>query len=120
MALPFESTIWGDRLISSIPMQTRFAQLSDVSAIEKLIPISVRELQADVHSKEQMEGALGTVFAVDTQLIRDQTYFVSEHDGEVVGCGGWSRRKTLFGGDAAKVGEDALLDPVVDPARDRI
>ena len=91
-------------------MQTRLAQLSDIPAIEELIPLSVRGLQADVHSVEQIEGALGTVFAVDTQLIRDQTYYVAEHDGDVVGCGGWSRRKTLFGGDAAKVGEDALLD----------
>lgn len=100
-------------------MRTRLAQLSDLPAIEKLIPVSVRGLQADVHSTEQMEGALGTVFAVDSQLILDQTYFVTEHYDQIVACGGWSRRKTLFGGDAAKTGEDSLLDPATDPARVR-
>lgn len=66
-----------------------------------------------------MEGALGTVFAVDSQLIRDGTYFVAEAEGDVVACGGWSQRKTLFGGDHAKTEEDRLLDPQSDPARIR-
>ncbi|MDJ0636941.1 MAG: GNAT family N-acetyltransferase [Xenococcaceae cyanobacterium MO_188.B29] len=100
-------------------MHTRLAQLSDVSAIEALIPLSVRGLQANYYTPEQMDGALGTVFAVDSQLIRDKTYFVTDHDGEIVGCGGWSRRQTLFGGNNAKVAEDTLLDPETDPARVR-
>jgi GNAT superfamily N-acetyltransferase len=66
-----------------------------------------------------MDGALGSVFGVDTQLIRDGTYFVAEAESVVVGCGGWSRRKTLFGSDSAKHGEDLLLDPRRDAARIR-
>jgi GNAT superfamily N-acetyltransferase len=56
---------------------------------------------------------------VDTQLIEDQTYFLIEAEGEIVACGGWSKRATLFGGDQAKTGADPLLDPSVDPARIR-
>ena len=59
------------------------------------------------------------MFGVDTQLIADQTYFLIEVDGEVVACGGWSKRATLFGGDQAKTGPDPLLDPAVEPARIR-
>lgn len=66
-----------------------------------------------------MEAALGPVFAVDRELIRDRTYFVVEDRGEIVGCGGWSRRQSHFGGDAGRAGSDALLDPARDPARIR-
>lgn len=66
-----------------------------------------------------MEAALGTVFGVDRQLIRDGTYFVVEQDGLIVGCGGWSRRRSLFGGDSGRAIEDALLDPQRDAARVR-
>jgi GNAT superfamily N-acetyltransferase len=59
------------------------------------------------------------VFGVDKQLIRDGTYFVVEHDSQVVGCGGWSKRRSLYGGDRGRAGEDALLDPQRDPARIR-
>lgn len=100
-------------------MHTRLAKLSDVSAIERLIPLSVRVLQANYYTPQQMDGALGTVFATDSQLIRDKTYFVTHKDGEIIGCGGWSRRRTLFGGDRAKVEEDALLNPETDSARIR-
>ncbi len=97
----------------------RKAELSDIPVLEKLIPASVRGLQADYYSPEQMEGALGTVFGVDTQLIRDGTYFVAEVDSEIVACGGWSRRKTLFGSDHASEKDDAWLDPARDAARIR-
>ena len=66
-----------------------------------------------------MEAALGPIFGVDRQLIRDGTYFVAEQDREIVGCGGWSRRKALFGGDRGRAGEDVALDPKCDPARIR-
>jgi len=66
-----------------------------------------------------MEAALGLVFGVDSQLIRDGTYFVVEREGQIIGCGGWSNRKTLFGGDAMKTGMDIELDPKRDPARIR-
>ena len=66
----------------------RTARLEDAAVLEDLIMRSVMELQADVYSEEQRRGALGTVFGVDRQLIRDGTYFVVERDGEIVGCGG--------------------------------
>ncbi len=74
----------------------RVAVLDDIANIAALIPLSVRGLQAGYYTSEQMDGALGTVFAVDSQLVHDGTYFVAEADGVVVGCGGWSRRKTPF------------------------
>ncbi|MBC8096561.1 MAG: GNAT family N-acetyltransferase, partial [Akkermansiaceae bacterium] len=71
------------------------------------------------YTPSQIEGAIGTVFGVDTQLIRDGTYFVAESGGAIVGCGGWSRRKALFGSDRGKSEEDSLLDPSFEPARIR-
>ena len=97
----------------------RPARLDDVPALEELIPLSVRALQAAYHSSAQMEAALGPVFGVDRQLITDGTYFVAEQAGQIIGCGGWSRRKALFGGDRARGGMDGLIDPASEPARIR-
>jgi len=97
----------------------RLAREEDIPALEELIPLSVRSLHAPYYSPAQMEAALGPVFGVDRQLIRDGTYFVAEHDGQVVGCGGWSRRKSLFGGDHGRDEEDAVLEPDREPARIR-
>ena len=66
-----------------------------------------------------MEVAIGPVFGVDRQLIRDGTYFVVERGGKIVGCGGWSKRKTLYGGDRERGREDEQLDPKRDSARIR-
>ena len=93
--------------------------LRDIPTLQVLIPESVRVLLAKYHKANQIEGALGTVFGVDTQLIRDGTYFVAEARTEIVGCGGWSRRRTAFGGDNASNKDDALLDPKAEPARIR-
>ncbi len=97
----------------------RLACENDIPALEELIPLSVRILQAAHYSSAQMEAAIGPVFGVDRQLIRDGTYFVVEHDNKIAGCGGWSRRKTLFGGDRRRTGEDEQLDPKRDSARIR-
>lgn len=97
----------------------RLATLADVEALESLIPLSVRVLQAPFYSAEQMEAALGPVFGVDRQLIADGTYFVVEHDGLIVGSGGWSRRTAVFGGDRNRVGTESALNPWSDPARIR-
>ncbi len=98
----------------------RLAREADVPALEELIPLSVRSLQAAYYTPAQMEAALGPVFGVDRQLIRDSTYFVAEYDGQVAGCGGWSKRKSLFGSDQARAaGDDGLLDPNRDAARIR-
>jgi GNAT superfamily N-acetyltransferase len=97
----------------------RVAMLDDVPALEQLIPLSVRTLQAPYYSKIQMELALGPVFGVDRQLIRDGTYFVAVAAHDIVGCGGWSRRDSVYGSDSARTGDDGLLDPRRDPARIR-
>ncbi|MEH2030822.1 MAG: GNAT family N-acetyltransferase [Nostoc sp.] len=97
----------------------RKASCEDIPALETLIPNSVKNLQAAYYSREQMDGALGTVFGVDSQLIKDGTYFIAEVESNVVGCGGWSQRKTLFGGDKYQNKEDDLLDPLHEPARIR-
>jgi GNAT superfamily N-acetyltransferase len=98
----------------------RPARIDDIPVLEELIPLSVRTLQAPHYSPAQMEAALGPVFGVDRQLIRDGTYFVAVDNARVVGCGGWSRRKSLFGGDASRNPlEDTLLNHKIDPARIR-
>ena len=100
--------------------QIRLASLEDIAALECLIPESARALQANYYTPEQIEGALGTVFGVDSQLIQDGTYFIAENTNQIVGCGGWSQRKTLYGGDRGKKAEeDELLDPSIDPAKIR-
>jgi GNAT superfamily N-acetyltransferase len=100
-------------------MLLRAASEDDVSALEDLIPLSVRGLQAPHYSVAQMDAALGPVFGVNRQLIRDGTYFVVEQDGRIVACGGWSHRRAVFGGDRDRPGEDASLDPAREPARIR-
>ena len=78
----------------------RVAGKDDVVAIRELIQASVRGLQVADYSLAQREGALSTVFTVDSQLIADGTYFVAiDEGGAMAGCGGWSFRKTLYGGD---------------------
>ena len=100
-------------------IQIRLAKMNEVAQLELLIAASVRNLSADYYSPQQIESALLHVFGIDTQLILDGTYFVAEIENKIVGCGGWSKRKTLFGGDQAKLNEDNLLDPKTDAARIR-
>lgn len=102
-----------------MPITIRQAALDDVPALEHLVIESVRGLQKDDYTPQQIEGALGTVFGVDKQLIRDGTYFVAEEAGAIVGCGGWSKRGTPFGSDDTPVKDDRLLDPTRDAARIR-
>jgi N-acetylglutamate synthase-like GNAT family acetyltransferase len=97
----------------------RLAREDDIQTLEVLIPLSVRSLQASFYSSAQMEAALGPVFGVDRQLISDGTYFIVERSGHIVGCGGWSRRRAVFGGDRARTQADSSLDPERDPARIR-
>ena len=98
----------------------RIAQESDVPTLRRLIDSSVRGLQANDYSPAQIELALRKVFGVDSQLIADGTYLVAETGAsEIVGCGGWSKRKTLYGGDVWAAREDSLLDPAKDAAKVR-
>ena len=103
-----------------LPMHIRLATLDDIPALRKLIDDSVRGLSATYYSGRQIESALQEIFGVDTQLILDETYYIAEIEGQIVGAGGWSKRTTLFGGDSAKSGRvETLLDPAKEPARIR-
>ena len=97
----------------------RKACLDDCEAIQSLIAESARGLSRADYSDSQIEAAIATVFGVDTTLIRDGTYFVTESDGQLIGCGGWSKRKTLFGGDQFVTRDSGELDPQTEPAKIR-
>ena len=106
----------------------RLATIEDVPALQELIRASVSILSEQYYTSKQISSALSHVFGVDTQLILDGTYFIAEVERQVAGSGGWSERKTLFGGDQAKADRvesltatslDALLDPATDAARIR-
>jgi N-acetylglutamate synthase-like GNAT family acetyltransferase len=127
-------------------IRIRVATPEDVPVLRELIEASVRELQAEDYTVAQREAALRTVFGVDSQLIADGTYLVAEDCGaadtngiglsgaqtlrlsgqaevsvlpRIAGCGGWSKRKTLYGGDRWTQREDSLLDPEKDAAKIR-
>lgn len=101
-------------------LSLRVACEEDVAALMPLIESSVRALGAGYYDARQIESSIRHVFGVDTQLVRDGTYFVVEGPRGPVACGGWSKRATLYGGDQHKArGEDPLLDPDIDPARIR-
>jgi GNAT superfamily N-acetyltransferase len=99
--------------------QLRHATLDDVEALRRLIADSARGLSTRDYSPSQIEGALQGVFGVDTRLISDRTYFVVDSAGRLVGCGGWSRRATLFGSDTLPGRNETLLEPGRDAARIR-
>jgi hypothetical protein len=101
------------------PWEPRRAREDDTRAIGELIALSARRLGAGHYTAAQVEAALGPVFGVDAQLIRDGTYYVVPEGGTLVGCGGWSRRESLFGGDGARRAPDPELDPRTASARVR-
>jgi N-acetylglutamate synthase-like GNAT family acetyltransferase len=125
--------------VKNVEIRIRKAKVADVPVLTRLIDASVRELQAGDYTRAQMEGALESVFGVDSQLIDDSTYLVAEartidavadtakitqeqDSGSawvIAGCGGWSKRKTLYGSDHWKGREDTLLDPKHDAAKIR-
>ena len=100
--------------------QIRVAVAADVAAITEVIQASVRELQAADYTPAQIEGALATVFTVDSRLVADGTYLIVSEGERIAGCGGWSYRKTLYGGDhQVEQAENGILDPAVDAAKIR-
>jgi GNAT superfamily N-acetyltransferase len=104
---------------TDIPFVLRRARREDVAALQRLIERSVRELGAAWYSSDQIASALRFMFGVDTQLIDDGTYYVVQQAEHIVASGGWSGRRTLFGGDQWKHGADAPLDPATEAARIR-
>jgi GNAT superfamily N-acetyltransferase len=125
--------------MNGVKIRIRKAVVAEIPVLRELIEASVRGLQTQDYTPAQMEGALETVFGVDSQLIEDGTYFVAEArvaEGQskteknsgaknaeavwkIAGCGGWSKRKTLYGSDHWMGREDALLDPKRDAAKIR-
>lgn len=97
----------------------RKATLDDRVAIQELVAESARLLSREYYRDVQIEAAIASVFGVDTDLIHDGTYFVAEAQGTLVGCGGWSKRKTLFGGDQYAIRDEGRLDPALEPAKIR-
>ena len=121
------------KLVTATKIHLRKAVAADVPRLREVIEASVRGLQAGHYSPAQIEGALRSVYGVDSQLIADGTYLVAEvfdsqnessdsqkkDRSEIVACGGWSKRRTLYGGDQYAAREDSLLDPAHDAAKIR-
>jgi GNAT superfamily N-acetyltransferase len=96
----------------------RFARSDDVDALRRLMEAAISQLQKGFLDERQIASSR-TIMGLDTQLIEDGTYFVVESNGSIAGCGGWSRRATLYGGDQSPGRSAALLDPEKDAARVR-
>lgn len=96
----------------------RLARLDDRDALLSLMNAAISELQKPFLEKRQIASSR-TIMGLDTQLIEDATYYIVESDGKLAGCGGWSRRATLYGGDQSPDRSAALLDPKSDAARVR-
>ncbi|MCB1050641.1 MAG: GNAT family N-acetyltransferase [Acidobacteria bacterium] len=99
-------------------LTNRLAQHADLDAIRMLMDASIAELQKPFLNQQQIASSR-LIMGLDTQLIDDGTYFIVETQGQLAGCGGWSRRATLYGGDQSPGRDAAPLDPARDPARIR-
>jgi GNAT superfamily N-acetyltransferase len=97
---------------------SRLATPADLDALGRLASAAIDALQRPYLSPEQI-AASRSIMGIDSRLVADGTYFVVELDGSIAGCGGWSRRATLYGGDHSPGRDDALLDPACEPARVR-
>lgn len=100
-------------------IQLRPATIDEKPQLDALIEASARDLSRGYYTDAQIEAAVRHVFGVDSELIADGTYFVAEVDGALAGCGGWSQRKNLFGGDRSVTRQSGKLDPSVDAAKIR-
>jgi GNAT superfamily N-acetyltransferase len=96
----------------------RLAEPADAPAVAELMRASVADLFGAYYDARQVASAIAHVAVLDLALIEDGTYYVHEADGEIVACGGWSRRNKLFNGSAAGA-DERLLDPAIEPARIR-
>jgi GNAT superfamily N-acetyltransferase len=100
-------------------IQFRTARAEDISALRELIPLAADALSQGYYTDQQIRSAITHIFGVDSQLVTDQTYYVAVAGSQIVACGGWSKRSTLFGGDQMKGEDDDFLDPARDSARIR-
>lgn len=98
--------------------QYRYATMADLLKLRSLMDMSIRKYIGAILDAAGLEASF-ELMGVDTTLIEDRTYFVIEHENQMIGCGGWSRRATLYGGDHTAGRNARLLDPVSEPARVR-
>lgn len=99
-------------------LTSRLAGTDDAPALEAVMAAAIGELQRGFLTEAQIASSR-MVMGLDRQLIADGTYFVVEDEGRIAGCGGWSRRATLYGGDHTPGRDAAMLDPATDAARVR-
>ena len=126
VCLPLHACLWCSRLSNrskevhvTMPILThRLACSDDLRPMEALMDAAISEIQKPFLDASQIESSRA-IMGLDTQLIDDGTYFIVEIDGELAGCGGWSRRATLYGGDQTPGRSATLLDPAIDAARIR-
>jgi GNAT superfamily N-acetyltransferase len=120
--MPLSKNLTGFQILGgAIPdsvLTHRLAQPADLEALKSLMEAAISELQKPFLNESQIASSRA-IMGLDTQLIDDGTYFVVESGGQLAGCGGWSRRATLYGGDQTPGRSAALLDPAKDPARIR-
>ena len=106
-------------MLAEQPVAIRLAVAADIPALNALIQRSARELSRGFYTEREAEAAIAHVFGVDSALVADGTYFVADYGGALAGCGGWSRRRTLYGGDQRPIGGPEWLDPTRDAAKIR-
>ncbi|MER8972014.1 GNAT family N-acetyltransferase [Mesorhizobium sp. M0800] len=104
--------------MASEDFRHRIARREDLASMIALMDAAISELQKPFLDDDQIRSSRA-IMGLDTQLVDDGTYFVVEHDGVLAGCGGWSRRTTMYGGDQSPGRNAALLDPATDAARIR-
>ena len=97
----------------------RPAQPSDIPTLNELIVQSAQELSQGFMPEAEIKASIDHIYGVDSELVADGTYFLVEKEGKPVACGGWSKRKTLFGGDRYAGREAGFLDPATDAAKIR-
>lgn len=101
-----------------VAFTSRVATAADAEQLRAVMEAAISELQKGFLSPEQIESSRA-IMGIDNQLIADGTYYVVEEDGVIAGCGGWSRRATLYGSDSTPGRDERLLDPAVEAARVR-
>jgi GNAT superfamily N-acetyltransferase len=107
-----------EEIVTNVKLTHRLARRDDLDALKALMDAAISELQKPFLDESQIASSRA-IMGLDTQLIDDGTYFIVEADGQLAGCGGWSRRATLYGGDQTPGRSAALLDPAKDAARIR-
>ena len=97
----------------------RLATVADLDALDALMKVATRDIFPRFYDADQTASAVQFVASVDRQLVEDGTYFACETGGELVACGGWSKRAKLYTGSGDAEGDDRLLDPATDAAHVR-